>query len=171
MKTFKIRIQKLDNFSLTMLKTRLFSCGDHCGWIMKMALMKNIVQWFRKETKVFERKKMGYCESENHFRGNKDTSCCFNGEENTIGKVSPAVHSFSIKYKEKQKKEQRNESDLLLKHNSKNFSQWNVTFDTLVHYFTNPKKIQQEIKLQITRFPLFFYRIQKLRMPHNLHHL
>ena len=102
MKTFKIRIQKLDNFSLTMLKTRLFSCGDHCGWIMKMALMKNIVRWLRKETKVFEGKERSYCESENHFRGNKDTSCCFNGEENTIGKVSPAVHSFSIKYKEKQ---------------------------------------------------------------------
>ena len=68
-----------------------------------MKMMKNIVQWFRKETKVFEGKKRSYCESENHFRGNKDTSCCFNGEENTIGKVSPAVHSFSIKYKEKQK--------------------------------------------------------------------
>ena len=145
MKTFKIRIQKLDNFSLTMLKTRLFSCGDHCGWIMKMALMKNIVQWFRKETKVFEGKKRSYCESENHFRGNKDTSCCFNGEENTIGKVSPAVHSFSIKYKEKQKGTKT--------------------------WVKNPKKLQQVIKLQITRFPLFFHRIQKQRMPHNLHHL
>ena len=66
---------------------------------------------------------MGYCESENHFRGNKDTSCCFNGEENTIGKVSPAVHSFSIKYKEKQNKEQRCDSYFLLNTTAKQNSQ------------------------------------------------
>ena len=35
---------------------------------------KEIVCEFSKE------RKGGYCESENHFGGNKDTSCCFNGE-------------------------------------------------------------------------------------------
>ena len=52
------------------------------------------------------------------------------GEENTIGKVSPAVHSFSIKYKEKQNKEQRYDSYFLLNTTAKQNSQWNVTFDT-----------------------------------------
>ena len=33
------------------------------------------------EKKKYPRKKGGYCESENHFRGNKDTSCCLNDGE------------------------------------------------------------------------------------------
>ena len=53
----------------------------------------------KKKSLSFQRKKGGYCESENHFQGNKDTSCCFNGEKIQLEGCHLLFQPFASKYK------------------------------------------------------------------------